>query len=193
MVRIVAFDVMDTLVVDPFREALEAATGRPLAELFARRDAAAYPAFERGELDEPGYWAAFTRAGIDVDPEVFHRVRRAGIALLPGMGALLDDLAGVVVRATASNYPVWIGELARDHLEGRIDRLLASCHLGVRKPEPGFYTALLAALEADAHEVCFVDDRADNVEVARELGLRAHRFVDAVTTRTWLRSEGLAV
>lgn len=187
----VAFDLMDTVVRDPFREALEAATGLPLAELFRRRSRHAYPAFEQGELSEADYWAAYADAGIEVDPEVFHRVRREGTDWMPGMRELLDDLAGVVVRATASNYPRWIDELARGPLAGRFDRVLASCDLGVRKPEVAFFERLLDELALPAPEVLFVDDREENVSAARRAGLSAHRFQGAAALRDWLVGHGV--
>jgi HAD superfamily hydrolase (TIGR01509 family) len=193
VIRAVAFDLMDTVLRDPFREALEAATKLPLAELFARREPDVYPAFERGELDEAAYWAHYADADITADPEVFHRVRRAGIRWLPGMQSLLDDLDGVVVRATASNYPVWVEQLAVDHLEGRFEHIIASCHLGVRKPEASFYDRLLGRLGLEAPNVLFVDDREENVEGARAVGIAAHRYVDAATLRRWLHDHGVAL
>jgi FMN phosphatase YigB (HAD superfamily) len=96
MITVVAFDIMDTLLRDPFREALRAATGLDLAELRTRRDPALYPAFERGELTEAAYWAGHRAAGLDVDPAAFHRVRRDGIRWLPGMQELLAALRGRV-------------------------------------------------------------------------------------------------
>jgi FMN hydrolase / 5-amino-6-(5-phospho-D-ribitylamino)uracil phosphatase len=192
-VRVVAFDLMDTVVRDPFREALEVATGLGLRELFARRDPTVYPAFECGEIDEAAYWAHYAAAGITVDPDAFHRIRREGIAFLPGMAELLDDLAGLVERVTASNYPVWVEELARDHLQGRFERIIASCHLGVRKPERGFFDRLVDELGVAADEVCFVDDRHDNVEAARQAGLRAHRFTGASALRGWLADHDVPV
>lgn len=190
-VRVVALDLMDTVLTDPFREALLAATGLGLGELLARRDPTVYPAFERGELDEATYWARYAAAGIDVDPEAFHRVRRAGLGFLPGMAELLDELAGRVRRVTASNYPSWVEEVARDHLEGRFEQIIASCHLGVRKPDAGFYTGLLEAVDASPTEVLFVDDREENVVGARAVGLRAHHFTDAHGLRAWLVAEGV--
>src|SRR6056297_2574089 len=109
MIRAIAFDVMDTLLYDPYREALEAALGgQPLAELRARRDPDLYPAFERGELTEDQYWAGHAAVGLDLDREAFHRVRRAGLYWLPGMRELIVALTGHVRLVTASNYPVWI-------------------------------------------------------------------------------------
>ncbi|GGI06328.1 HAD-IA family hydrolase [Egicoccus halophilus] len=191
MIRVVAFDLMDTVVRDPYRDALRAATGLSLDELFARRPPGAYPALERDELAESDYWSSFATCGIAVDADAFHRTRLAGTTWLPGMAELLDGLDGVVVRATASNYPRWIDGLAGTLLAGRFERVLASCHLGVRKPAAGFYTALLGALDVGADEVLFVDDREENVTGARELGIAAHRYRDADGVRAFLAEHGV--
>jgi HAD superfamily hydrolase (TIGR01509 family) len=192
-VRAVAFDVMDTLVRDPFRTALEAATGLTAEELFARRDPEAYPAFERGEIDEDEYWARHRHVGIDVDPERFHAVRRAGTQLLPGVAGLLDDLDGRVLRVAATNYPVWIEELAATVLAGRIDRVVASYRIGVRKPDLAFYDHLVEVAEVSRAHLRFVDDRPGNVDAARQHGIISHRFTDVDRLRTWLAREGVLV
>lgn len=191
MTRVVLFDVMDTVLVDPYRDALTAATSLPLDELHARRDVDLWPAFERGDLDEAGYWEGWEAAGIACDRDAFHAARRAGTRWVPGMAELLDDLAGVVERVAASNYPVWIEELATEHLAGRFEQVVASHHLGVRKPDPAFFDRLLARIDARADEVVFVDDRQVNVEAAHTYGIVSHRFSDAATLRAWLRGAGI--
>lgn len=191
--RVVAFDLMDTVVRDPFREALEAATGLPVQELFRRKGSSGWPAFERGELTEDEYWQDFVDAGIAFDPEAFHRARTVGYRWVAGMRELLDDLAGAVMRIVASNYPVWIDELADGMLLGRFERVLASYHLGARKPETSFFERFLVQIGAEAHEVLFVDDRPVNVDGAHRAGLRAHRFVDAADLRARLVAEGVQI
>ncbi|MFP4635363.1 MAG: HAD-IA family hydrolase [Nitriliruptoraceae bacterium] len=191
MIAAIAFDVMDTLLSDPFRAALHAATGLSLEQLSARRDPTVHPAFERGELDEEAYWRAFDAAGVVADRGAFHQARRDGTRWLPGMRELLDELDGRVLRVAATNYPVWIEELAAGPLAGRLELLVASCHLGVRKPDPAFYRGLLAQLELPPQRVLFVDDRPPNVAAARELGLLAHRFTDAATLRALLGDHGV--
>lgn len=193
MIRVVAFDLMDTVVRDPFREALRAATGLPLEELFARRPPHVYPAFERDELEEAAYWAMYDDLGVEVDPAEFHRVRLEGTTFIDGMAELLDQLAGRVVRATASNYPRWIDDLADTLLAGRFDEIVASCHLGARKPDTEFYERLLERVAHGPDEVLFIDDRAVNVEAAREVGIAAHHFVDAAGVRRFLAENGVEV
>jgi HAD superfamily hydrolase (TIGR01509 family) len=193
VIRAIAFDLMDTVVSDPFKEALEAATGLGLTELLERREPDVYPAFERGEITEAAYWEHYGRAGIPVDPDRFHEVRRAGTRWLPGMPGLLDDLEGVVLRVTASNYAHWVDELADRMLGERFDRVLASCHLGVRKPDPAFYRAVLDRLGMRPAEVAFVDDREVNVRAATEIGMPARRYTGSPDLRAWLVEQGVAV
>lgn len=191
-VAVVAFDLMDTLVRDPFREALTAATGVPLRDLFARRDADVYPAFERGEIDEATYWGSYPAAGIDVDPDCFHHVRRSGTTWLPGMRELLVEVrrvgVGVVV---ASNYPHWLTEHADGMLAGLADAVVGSYQLGARKPDPRFYERLLARLDADPAAVAFVDDRVANLEGAAAIGLPTVEAGTCEAVRAGLRAHGV--
>lgn len=185
-IEVVAFDLMDTVLVDPFRPALEASTSLSFESLMARRDPQLYPAFERGEIDEAAYWQGQAQLGIAVDAAAFHAVRRAQTDFIDGMDRLLDDLAGRVVRATASNYPVWVDELAEGVLAGRFERVVASCHIGVRKPDPAFFVELAAVLGVPLDRIAFVDDREVNVDAARSAGMPAHLFAGSAPLRQWL-------
>lgn len=194
LVHTVAFDLMDTLVRDPFREALVAATGRELGELFALRDATVYPAFERGEIDEAAYWASYPRAGIEVDPDRFHAVRRDGTTWLPGMAELVADVRAVGCRVVvASNYPHWLAEHAAGMLADLVDEVVGSYQLGARKPDPAFYTRLLDRLGAAAHRVAFVDDRPSNLDGAAEVGLHPVEAGAAASVRARLQELGVPV
>lgn len=193
MIRAVAFDVMDTLVVDQYRNALLAATGLSFEELVERRPEGVYASFESGLLTEDAYWQRFREAGIPCDADAFHQVRREGTRWIDGMDTLLDDLAGKVLRVTASNYPVWMEELSRGILATRLDRVIASYQLGVRKPDPAFYTKLLGIIDLVPEQVLFVDDRQENVASAQQLGIASHQFVNVNTLRTWLGDNGVQV
>ena len=54
-----------------------------------------------------------------------------------------------------------------------------SCELGILKPDPAIYRACLDALGCRAERTLFFDDRANNVEAARDLGMEAHIFESA--------------
>lgn len=57
------------------------------------------------------------------------------------------------------------------------DGMYSSASLGIAKPEPGFFTAILADIDvSEPATVLFFDDRPDNVAAAREAGLQAEVY-----------------
>lgn len=190
-VRVVAFDVMDTVLRDPYREALEAATGLAPSAIFERRDPEAYPAFERGDLTEDEYWTTFTDAGVPVDRDAFHAARRAGYAWLDGMRDLLVDVRRRHTVVAASNYPHWLDEVHEELLADVVDLVVGSHQLGARKPEAAFYRGLARATRTEPGEIVFVDDREVNIEGAVAVGLQAVRYESAAQVRCDLRAVGV--
>jgi len=76
--------------------------------------------------------------------------------------------------------------------------VIASHHLGARKPDHLFYERLLDRLGCAAAEVAFVDDREVNVVAAAEVGLPAYHVVgeglDAADgVRHWLTDRGVPI
>lgn len=73
-----------------------------------------------------------------------------------------------------SNYGKTSFEAARDH--GRLSFLplvdggVISYEVKIVKPEPGIYEALLAKYRLKAEESVFLDDRAENIAAAEQLG-----------------------
>ena len=189
---IVCLDLMGTLLADPYRAAIRAATDRPLHDVAARRDPAAWPAFERGEIDERAFAERFFPDGSTFDLATFHRVRRAGYRFLPGMRDLLEELGPRVRCVGATNYPVWVDEVAaRFGLARWLEEIWASCRIGVRKPDEAFYRRMLDDLDVEPWECLFIDDREINCDAAERLGMRAHRFSGVEGLRERLHAEGL--
>lgn len=59
------------------------------------------------------------------------------------------------------------------------DAAVISTQLGVTKPDPGMYAAILKALDAEPGDCLFVDDRPDNLLGAMEAGMRAAQMARA--------------
>ncbi len=69
-----------------------------------------------------------------------------------------------------------------------------SCDLGVVKPDPAYFAAIIEELGEESGSMLFVDDREGNVEGARACGLLAFRFEvawGASTLRALLNRYGL--
>jgi FMN hydrolase / 5-amino-6-(5-phospho-D-ribitylamino)uracil phosphatase len=189
----VCFDLMDTVLYDPYREALRAATGLEPAELAGVKDPTCWPSFELGEIDEAEFAERFfTAPGQRLDLVAFNDARRAHYRFLPGVERLLGLLQGRVDLHLASNYPVWIDELIeRFDLATRFDGVWASHELGVRKPDPQFFERLLDKVGHPAQRCLFVDDRKINCRAAAEAGFAVHHFTGVEALESALRADGV--
>lgn len=195
--RVLLWDVMDTLVHDPFREVMPAFFGMNFRELLRAKSPTAWLEFERGETNEAEYFArAFTDARA-FDGPGFREAMVAGYAWLPGMEALLSRLAehchatGAEMHAL-SNYPVWYERLdARLGVSRYLTWRFVSCRTGVRKPAPAAYLGAAAACGATPEACLFIDDRAENVDAALAVGMDAFRFIDAARTTEALVRRGV--
>lgn len=189
---LILFDLMDTLLTDPYIRAHEAAGGCTFAEFEVLRPSGVYHRLELGEIVEAEYWRTIVESGLDWDVDEFHRVRREGYAWIDGMRALVADCVAANQVVIASNYPDWVDEVARDHLDGLDLRMFASCRLGVRKPSSRFFDLVSKKAGVAIAEMLLVDDKPANVEAMTSLGGRGVHFISAPQTREALRREGAA-
>jgi len=123
------------------------------------------------------FWQGFNRHfGMDVREDLlitcFH----------PSNDARMERL---ILDLKAAGHRVVCGTNAfekhyRYHLEhgeyAVFDRVYASNLMGVAKPSPEFFRHILEQEGWQAGDSFFVDDRAVNVEAARELGMRAFLY-----------------
>jgi putative hydrolase of the HAD superfamily len=74
-------------------------------------------------------------------------------------------------------------------IDAFFDAVVVSYEVQLAKPEPEIYRVMLDRIGASPADALFVDDRADNIQTARELGLHAVQFtgdVDAVGSLLFL-------
>ncbi len=188
-VRLLALDLMDTLVVDPYRDALVATTGMSLEALAPLRNEESWHDFELGRIDERTYAERFLPAsagGFDI--ERYKRELHRRYAWVPGMERLAIRAATRVPIHILSNYPAWYEEL---RAQFGLDRFASGHHpsylLRARKPAPAYYRQALLRIGIEPSAVLFVDDRAPNVDAARDAGMRAVLFEGAEALEETLR------
>ena len=73
----------------------------------------------------------------------------------------------------------------------RFDVLVWSFQLGIAKPDPAIYRHMLAKLNVQPEEILFIDDKRENVDAARELGIQAIEFSSVERLRADLIAAGL--
>ena len=72
-----------------------------------------------------------------------------------------------------------------------IEDWVASCDVGMRKPDPKFYFHALERAGVKASEAAYVDDRPEMVEAGRSVGLTAIRFENSQQLEEDLQAIGL--
>jgi putative hydrolase of the HAD superfamily len=179
--RVLLFDIMATVVREPFLDRIPAFFGLPRRELYPLLSREAWFAFERGEIDRATFGARFFRDGRPLDLDRLEAALVDGYDFLPGMERLLDRLhrAGAAIHAL-SNYPEWYRLIeAKLALSRFLDWRFVSCRTGVRKPDPEAFLGPARALGVAPGDCLLVDDRTDNCAAARAVGLQAIDFADA--------------
>ncbi|MGP3969214.1 HAD-IA family hydrolase [Streptomyces sp. 6N223] len=114
---------------------------------------------------------------------------------MPGMASLVEALSARHRLVLLSNVDrdYWRAVRAAHPELRHFAALLASCDLGVAKPDPEAFLRASEAAGADPSRCLFVDDTAANVEAARALGFRTHRFGGVSGLRRALRACARAV
>jgi HAD superfamily hydrolase (TIGR01509 family) len=193
-VRIVLWDVMDTLVRDPFRDAMPAFFGMTLQEMLAAKHPTAWGRFERGETSEDEFLASFFEDGRAYDTAGFTRCIREAYAWIGGMEDLLASLrARGHAMHVLSNYPEWYRWIEeRLGVSRYVPWTFVSCRTKLRKPEPQAFLAAARALDMAPGDCVLIDDRARNCDAAIAVGLRAVEFRgDAAKLREELAALGV--
>ena len=193
MPPILLWDVMGTLVHDPFFAEMPEFFSMSFEELLAAKHPSAWVEFERGACSEDDFLLSFFADRRDFDRQGFVGAVRASYRWLPGLEELLAELhhAGYTMHAF-SNYPVWYQMIEeRLRLSRFLDWTFVSCLTGLRKPDRAAYVQALAALGAPAQQCVFIDDRVRNCEAARALGIHSVAYEGIEPLRASLREAGL--
>lgn len=144
-----------------------------------------------GKIGSAEFWGRFTtRTGILVEENYWDTLFRP--TPIPESFALVRELK-TSAAGSRGGQPRVVGAtntIDCHHATNRklglyegFDTVYASNELGLLKPDPRFWLAILEAEGVEPGQAFFTDDNADNVAVARDLGIEARLFVDAATLR----------
>lgn len=158
-------------------------------------------AFDRGDLTSEEYWATVAEdAGVKLDAsqmtkvcgwdvEMWGRANEEMVAWLRRLRA-----AGMKTGLLSNMHFDMIGHLRKNFAWlDEFDFVTFSADVRMVKPDAAIYLHTLSGLGVKADEALFVDDREVNVRAARELGIRAVRFVSVEQLRGELSGMGFKV
>lgn len=116
---------------------------------------------------------------------------------LPDGHRLADEIAqsGRYLMAALNNEAVELNvyRIRKFGLRKSFSAFFSSCFLGARKPNPEIYRMALEIAQREPAECVFIDDRAENVETARQIGIHAIQFRGAAQARRDLSEMGIVL
>jgi putative hydrolase of the HAD superfamily len=137
----------------------------------------------RTAADEDAYWE---RYGHELAARMGVPAGQIGVMLsewpyqrymkpVAGAREVLGELRsrGVRVGVLSNTLPSIAATLEAMNLADVVDVAIASCTLGVHKPEVEAFVQAAALMELPLEAVLFIDDKLENVEAARRAGMQA--------------------
>jgi putative hydrolase of the HAD superfamily len=131
--------------------------------------------FEKGGFDLGGFIARFSaQTGTGADEDLLASTFLGSGRERSEMFGILDAVpAHYLVGMLSNNVPALCDRVRNDPRMQRIEKFVFSNEIGIRKPAAEAYHALSAALGKEPRVTLFIDDNAENISKARELGFQA--------------------
>lgn len=85
------------------------------------------------------------------------------------------------------------GVNSKRNIFSHFDGIFASFLMGKKKPEQNFYTHVLEELELNPNECVFIDDRKENIDAAKKIGIESILFKNNQKLLIDLRKLGVKV
>lgn len=176
--KVILIDIMETVVVEPYLRVMPQFFDMDPSAFMKEKHPTAWIDFERGKLTEVEYFQCFFSDGRAIDGEGLKGAMYTAYDWLPGMQDLLTRLvsAGYPLYAL-SNYAIWYQMIEQKlNLSRYLHWDFVSCHTGHRKPEAAAYRHVAATLHLKLDDCLFIDDREENIDGAKQIGMPAILF-----------------
>ncbi len=157
--------------------------------------------YDRGDLSLEAYWAKLAEdAGTKLEPEQLKKLSQWDVEMWghinPTMLEWLKQMQSSAIKTgLLSNMPVDMIRHVRQQFAwlNDFDHQTFSAEVGLVKPDRAIYRHSLDSLGVQASEALFVDDRAQNIEGARAVGMFAIQFRSTTQLRDDLGKLGFPV
>ena len=155
--------------------------------------------YDRGALRGPAYWHAVAHhAGTSFDQAQVEALIAADTDLWTDMNlpmvewaarlhaagirtGILSNIGDSIAEGICAKLP-WLAEF---------DHCTWSHAYNMAKPERAIYHLTAEALNTDPEHILFIDDRADNIAAARDIGMRAIQYSTHGAFASEMRERGL--
>lgn len=143
-------------------------------------------AYDRNDLNGLKYWEEVAKSGgTAFTPEQVQELMAADVDLWTRLNTPMVEWAQQLQRAgMRTGILSNIGDAMTEGLLKKFAWLdgfhhrIWSYQLSMAKPEEGIYKAAIEGLETPASNILFLDDKSENIEAARAVGLQAIQYSD---------------
>jgi putative hydrolase of the HAD superfamily len=165
---------------------------------FEARHELANPAWERGEITLEEYLArTIFYSKRTFSPKEFEDFMYAQSQELPESLEFVRGIArsGSYLMAVISNESAEINahRIRKFGLREIFLAFFSSCYVGIQKPDVRIFRMALNVTQRGADECIFVDDRAENVAGARNVGMNTIQFQNVAQLSAELKSLGVQI
>lgn len=154
-------------------------------------------AYDSHELNADAYWGLIaSQSGCSISSEQIAKLvqldnqswARPNMVMAGWASRLREHDIKVAIL---SNMPLAIREYLDVHGRWlpRFDHSTYSCDIGCIKPDSRIYNHSLSGLSLQPPEVLFIDDRAENIDAARNLGMHCITFASTEETAEQISRE----
>lgn len=158
-------------------------------------------AYDRGDLLPAEYWDSFAaQVGIKLDPQTLGDIRRLDVEMWcrqnePMIRWVEEIHSAGFKTAIMSNMPLDLVEYLRANAAwiNQFDQKIFSAEVRSVKPERAIYQHAIDILEVEPLQALFIDDREENLDQARAVGIRAVRYQSVSQVREDLRALGFTI
>ncbi len=145
---------------------------------------------DSGELTSKDFYKKLEDIfGVKIPYDVIKDEHRNSFVRKEDVFAYTKSLKADYELALLSNFGDFFDEFNEDWKLGELfdeDKMFVSCKLGLIKPGKEIYEYALAKLGRKPEETVFVDDRLENIEAARSLGMNVVQFKNIEQLKTEL-------
>lgn len=195
MITTIVFDFGGVIVADHTKELRKLALRRGIPKHLHKRYVRLFHQTERGERPTKDLLPALRDAWMPgrATEELQERILTTKVLPPWRLAQQLGKKYRVIIFS--NNQKAWPREIGKRLKQNFFQfAFVNSARCGMRKPEPRFYRYLVKRFKLEASETAFIDDRAENLGPAWQMGMQVFHYTNnPAALKRWFKKVGVRV
>ncbi|MDP3989947.1 MAG: HAD family phosphatase [archaeon] len=201
-IKAIIFDAGEVFVLNSGQGVFEdmARTCQLSLETVIKATSRLIPAYQRGDLNDETYWNEFQKeTGLKVLPidyiDLWSREFEKNVVIDQEVLGLIEGLTGrgYVIPVLSNTIPPHLKALKSIDVFRPFEPKIFSCEVGCRKPEAEIYRLVLETISLCPEQAVFIDDSAEYVKAARNVGMHGIQYKDLLSLEKELKAVGVLI